>query len=275
MGFSLKDVLPFLELPMWAGVIIRVVILFAIYGVITVIISISKYRKYRKEIKLKIEKNTVHIKTGDIFSEPAWRVIGVDTHFETNVDDVVISKNSLHGQFVLQHGKAEEINEVVQKEAVKQNKVRENGKYSFDLGTAIPYEGVDGHYVMVALTELDQDNEAHSRMPAYENTLMAIWRNLYKVYAKNDLALPILGSGITRFDDQEDDPSELLRCMLCTLNTSRIHFKTKITIMIYNNGSNKDIKGLRKLVQMVKGYGEGELPLYEYKDLIRMVWKRR
>lgn len=275
LGFSLKDVLPFAELPMWAGVIIRAVILFTVYCVITIIISICKYRKYQNEIELRIGKNTVLIKTGDIFSEPAWRVIGVDTHFDTNVDDVVISKNSLHGQLVLQHGKAEEINDVVKKEAEKQNKTNENGRYTFDLGTAIPYKGTDGHYVMVALTELDRDNEAHTKLPLYENTMMAIWRNLYKVYAKNDLALPILGSGITRFDDQEDEPSELLRCMLCTLNTSRIHFKTKLIIVIYNkNESDKHTKGLKKLIQMVIGYGKEELPLYEYKDLIRMVWKR-
>ena len=132
----------------------------------------------------------------------------------------------------------------------------ESGGYTFPLGTAIPYEGKDGHYIMIALTDLDSDFEAHTRMPEYETTLMRAWKEINRVYAGNDLALPILGAGITRFDDGQDDPANLLRCMLCTLNTSKVHFKSKVSVVIYD-GEDDEVKE--------------KLPLYEYKDLFRIV----
>ena len=46
---------------------------------------------YKDTIKLKIGGNEVTITPGNIFEQDAWRVIAVDTHFSTNVDDVEIS----------------------------------------------------------------------------------------------------------------------------------------------------------------------------------------
>ena len=205
-----------------------------------------------------IGSNKVTIKPGNIFEQDAWRVIAVDRHFSTTVDDFEISKTSLHGQLVLEHGDVEGIKSAVKKEAERRKNIPyENERYTFPLGTAIHYEGKDGHYIMVALTDLDSDNEAHTKMPLYENTLMNIWHEISRVYAKHDLALPILGAGITRFDDGQDAPATLLRCMLCTLNTSRVHFKSNVSVVVYND---EDMKKKKRT-----------LPLYEYRDLFKIV----
>ena len=135
---------------------------------------------------------------------------------------------------------------------IKKNKKNE---YCFPLGTAIPYQGKDGDYILVALTELNTENEAHTKMSEYENTLMKIWREVNRVYAKFDLVFPILGAGITRFDDYQYSISNLLRCMLCTLNTSKLQFKSKITIVIFNNDKN-----------VLK-----DLSLYEFKNLFKII----
>ena len=280
LGLSLKDMLHHSNEFNLAEISFRIIILFLFYSLLVVIISVVKYYKYKDSIKLEIGKNTVEIKTGDIFKADAWRVIGVDTHFETTVDDVVISKSSLHGKFVLEHGEENKIKEAVEKEAKRREVLPdENGKYAFPLGTAIPCEGTDGTYIMVAFTELNKDFEAHTHLSLYESTLMAMWRELYRVYEKHDLALAIMGSGITRFDDYEDDPAELLRCMLCTLNTSKAHFKSQISIIVYRETKSGDIKKkgimqkVKRLKQIVVGYGEGELPLYEYRDLYKFARK--
>ena len=260
LGFSLKDLFPFeCVQPAFLAVVIRAFILLIAYAFLTVIIWFIKGWRYKDTISLKIGNNEVTIKSGNIFEVPAWRVIAVDTHFSTNVDNVEISKTSLHGQLVLDYGNIDEIKAAVKREAERRKiKPDANGQYTFPLGTAIHYENKDNHYIMVALTDLDADFEAHTRMPQYESTLMTIWREINRVYAKNDIALPILGSGITRFDDGQDDMENLLRCMLCTLNTSKVHFKSNVSILLYD-GTAKDGK---------KSKG---LPLYEYKDLFRIV----
>ena len=69
---------------------------------------------------------------------------------------------------------------------------RAMGQYTFDLGKAIPYDGHDGHYIMIALTSLNSENEARTSMAQYETTLMAMWREINRVYSGNQIALPIL-----------------------------------------------------------------------------------
>lgn len=259
LGFSLKDLLPFNCVnPTFLAVIIRAFILLLTYVFLTWVIWFIKGCMYKDTIKLKIGGNEITITPGNIFEQDAWRVIAVDTHFSTNVDDVEISKTSLHGQLVLEHGDVAGIKAVVQKEAERRKKEPdENGRYTFPLGTAIHYEGKDGHYIMVALTDLGTDYEAHTKMPQYESTLMNIWHEISRVYAKHNLAIPILGAGITRFDDGQDDPATLLRCMLCTLNTSKVHFKSSVSVVVYK--------------QKTEDAKDNNLPLYEYKDLFRIV----
>lgn len=214
-------------------------------------------RKYKNSITVQVGRNTVTVKSGDIFQTPGWRVIPMDTTFSTAADDVVISKSSLHGKLVLHHGNADEIQKAVTADAERRGLRANGGSYRFPLGSAIPYapkakNGQETTYLMVAMTALNENWEAHTTMAQYEQTLMEMWKEIGRVYARNDIVLPLMGSGITRFDDAQDAPASLLRCMLCTLSTSRIHLNSKITVVIYDDGKTK-------------------LPLYEYKDLFRIV----
>lgn len=45
----------------------------------------------------------VTVKEGDVLKERGIIVIPVNNYFDTIVDDVIISKKSVHGQFVLQY----------------------------------------------------------------------------------------------------------------------------------------------------------------------------
>lgn len=90
---------------------------------------------------------------------------------------------------------------------------------------------------MLVMTELNMQHEAHTNMAKFE--LMKVWTEIDRVYACNDIVFPILGTGISRFDDGSKDKEVLLRCMLCTLNSSGVSLKSKVDIMIYGNA--KDI----------------------------------
>lgn len=107
---------------------------------------------------------------------------------------------------------------------------------------------------MLALTELDKNYESHTNMAKYELMLMKMWKEIDRVYASNDVILPILGTGISRFDDGPKDKDDLLRCMLCTFNSSGVSLNSKIKIVLY--GSAEDV------------------PLYEYKDIFNVISRR-
>ena len=232
----------------WLSLLIVVLTLIGVYFIAYCIIG----KIYKDSVPLIIRQTPVSISCGDIFETDGFRVIGCDTHFDTQVDDVVISKKSLHGKLVLEYGNADEIKKVVEKEAQRQHLSPNNeGLYDFPLGTVIRYDSTkDGNtYLMLAMTELDSNYEAHTNMAKFEHMLMKMWSEINRVYASNDVALPLLGTGISRFDDGPKNKDALLRCMLCTLNSSGVTLNAKIKVVIYGNA--KDI------------------PLYEYKDMFK------
>ncbi len=212
---------------------------------------------FKDEVELTIRRTSVSISVGDIFKTSGWKVIGCDNHFDVRVDDVIISKKSLHGQLFLNHASIDELAEVIKSEAEKLNiPCDKQGLYSFPLGTIVPYESsVDGEkYLLLAMTRLNNRHEAHTNMAQYEQMLMKMWKEIDRVYSMNDVVLPLLGTGIPRFDDGPKDNSSLLRCMLCTLNSSGVSLKAKVKIVLY--GSAKNYK------------------LYEYKDMFNETNRR-
>ena len=209
-------------------------------------------RMYQNSVSLIIRNTSISISTGDLFSANGWKLIPCDSHFDTRVDDIIISKKSLHGQLVLEHGYEEEIRNVVNKEAAKMNLIaNSDGLYDFELGTVIVYNSSKDNntYLMLAMTELDDKYEAHTNMATFERMLMRMWTEIDRVYASNDIVLPLLGTGISRFDDGPKDKEALLRCILCTLNGSGVSLNASVKIVL-REGSNA-------------------IPLYEYKNMFK------
>lgn len=250
LGISLGD---------WedSNIWMRIGIVFVVFVVIYSFVYFAIGRIFRDSVSLTIRQTLVSISCGNIFEASGWKIIGCDTHFDTRVDDIIISKKSLHGQLVLEHGKKEEIEAVVENEAKRLGLQRNNdGLYDFPLGTVIRYDSsVDNQtYLMLAMTELNMQHEAHTNMAKFELMLMKMWTEIDRVYASNDIALPVLGTGISRFDDGPKDREALLRCMLCTLNSSGVSLKSKVGVIIYGN---------------VK-----DIPMYEYKNMFQITLRR-
>jgi hypothetical protein len=248
LGYSLGDCIN--ATGIWERIGLVIIIAFILY----IVAYFSIGYRFKRSVNLSIRNTDVEICCGDIFQTDGYRVIGCDTHFNTRADDTVISKKSLHGQLILNHGKKEEIEVAVKAEAVRLGlQKNESGQYDFELGSVIQYESsVDRQtYLMLAMTELDQQYKARTNMAKFEHMLMKMWSEIDRVYASNNVVLPLLGTGISRFDDGPKDASGLLRCMLCTLNSSGVSLNSKLTVVIFGDKS--------------------EIPLYEYKDLFRVV----
>lgn len=249
LGVSLKD----LDANLWIriGVIVLSALVLAM-GYYVVIGNV-----YKDSVALTIAKTPVEISRGDIFKTLGYKVIGCDTHFDTRVDDVVISKNSLHGKLLLEHANINDVKSKIEEAARKSGLTKNSeGLYDFPLGTIIRYDScVDNQtYLMLALTELDKNYASHTNMAKYELMLMKMWKEIDRVYASNDVVLPVLGTGISRFDDGPKDKDDLLRCMLCTFNSSGVSLNSKIKIVLY--GSTDDV------------------PLYEYKGIFNEISRR-
>lgn len=198
---------------------------------LTIIIAYTKAHIANLEIKLKIRSIPIIIKEGDIFSETGWRVIPFNEFFDTKVDDVVIARNTLNGQLIMNHIKdVDDLRISIKntKDTPHLHHITKSGRKCYPLGKIIPYQ----QYLLLAFTHFE-DNQAFLTHNDYERCLRTMWQEITRVYANKPIVLPLLGSGITRFNDiSEKNNFHLLKCLLCTLKTSLVQINQPITIVL-------------------------------------------
>lgn len=210
---------------------VRLLIIILFYVVLSVIIAVIKACKANKKVTFKIRGISVIIREGDIFKENGWLVIPFNEFFDTQVDDIVIARNTLNGKLITNY--IEDLNDL--KIAIKKTKDTPNlqhsqkrGRKCYPLGKIIPYK----QYLLLAFTHFE-NNVAYLNHNDYEKCLRTMWQEIDRVYANQPVVLPLLGSGITRFYDIcKKNNFHLLRCMLCTLKTSKAQLNQPITIVL-------------------------------------------
>ena len=211
----------------------KLLVILIIYVAITLFVRLYIKIISNRKLKLDVRGISVTIKSGDIFSANGWKLIPFNEYYDTLVNDKVISRNSLNGIFIERHVK--DINELNAAISIAKTEssyfphyVKE-GRLAFPLGRIITYKD----YLMLAFAHFDERNVAHISRPEYEQCLFNMWKEIRRVYANKPINIPLIGSGITSFDDlPEKSNSELLKCILCTLQTSGENFNQPITIIL-------------------------------------------
>jgi len=204
------------------------------------------YSNKRKSITLNINTSEVEVKFGDIFEEQAdLKVIGFNEYFDTIVDDTIISASSLNGQYIRKFygNKVSELDTLINSDthlvSENENSGRNKGKKTqYKLGTIC----VVNDYLLTALSHFDENNKAYLEINDYINCLLNFWNEVDRVYAGRTVALPILGSGITRFRGYENiTDQELLELIIWTFKVSRIKFTypSKVKIVVYDKKSER------------------------------------
>ncbi|WML29237.1 DUF6430 domain-containing protein [Neobacillus sp. OS1-32] len=81
----------------------KLIILVGLVIISIIYMLFNLFKSYRlKEIKLDIDGSEIEIKKGDIFAYPRniYKVIAFNEFFDTKVDDKIISRSSLNGQYI-------------------------------------------------------------------------------------------------------------------------------------------------------------------------------
>lgn len=254
IGAGLSLLLIFVEIPaeekLGLGGIFAV-LLIAIYAVLW-------FRSNNlEEVNLDVEGSNVTVKKGDIFEQPGFKVIAFNEYFDTQVDDKLISRQSLNGIFINEHlaVSAAELDKYIENysfdddEVLCENTARKSGKkVKYSIGTICVYND----YLLAAFSKFDEKNRAWLTMPEYLGFLINFWDKVNKVYAQKNVSVPIFGSGITRIKEHRNISDEdLLKIMLWTFRISEMRFKypAKLTIVIHVDKMDKinllDIKSAK------------------------------
>jgi hypothetical protein len=193
-----------------------------------------------EEVNLDIEGSIVTVKKGDIFEQPGFKVIAFNEYFDTQVDDRIISRQSLNGIFIADHldipvaefDKYIENCQFDDDERLDENTNRRDGKkIKFSIGTVCVYN----EYLLTSFSKFDERNRAWLTMPDYLGFLISFWDKVNRVYAQKSVSVPIFGSGITRIKEHKNISDEdLLKIMLWTFRISEMRFKypAKLHILI-------------------------------------------
>jgi len=202
------------------------------------------YKFFCTTAKFKIGKVDLTIKVGDIFNENGMIVIPVNEYFDTQADDVIISKTSLHGLYVNKYSGFsntkmlnEEICKKLKDNAFEKNNERKNGKLKrYPIGTTI----VIDKFILTALTKFTDANEAHLSMQEYLNFLNCFWNEINRIHNGRVINVPIIGTGISRINPVLTQ-QEYVEQIIWSLKTSTlITSKSKINIIVYD-GDKKQI----------------------------------
>lgn len=199
-----------------------------------------------KIFKGKFNGTDVIVKFGNIFEQEGCKVIAFNEYFDTLVDNNIISEKSLNGAFINQyHGGKEKLDEVIvgnerlNDNIIERDVVRPHGGKTekYRLGTICP---VDNDFLL-AFSHFDDKDRAYLSVEDYISCLMHMWNELDRYYASRDIVIPLLGGGITRFNDSRINPQELLRYMLITYKASRIRFKNSKLVLVLSEDIESEI----------------------------------
>ncbi|EFF62517.1 conserved hypothetical protein [Turicibacter sanguinis PC909] len=208
------------------------------------------------KVTLNINNSILEVKTGNIFRQKNFKVIPFNEYFDTLVDDDLISKTSLNGIFIENeldidvqlldnHIEKQLISRYLETEETKNR--NKGKKVKYPLGTICKYDD----YLLTAFSKFDSDNKAYLTMQNYINFLMKFWDEIDRVYAGKSIAIPVLGSGITRFKENINiTDQELLEILIWSFKISRIKIKypSKVSIIIYDENVDKiDFYKLKEL----------------------------
>ncbi|PMG58834.1 hypothetical protein BCU88_14580 [Vibrio splendidus] len=261
----------FLKVTSYISVTLSLIILFvdipkdckSLYGwiflglLLVIYISIWIWANTLQKIDIKVEGSDVTIKVGDIFQQKGLKVIAFNEYFDTQVDNMIIAKNSLNGIFISNHldVSVSVLDNHIKNytfesdEFIGNNPNRAQGKAKrYQIGTIC----IHGDYLLTAFSKFDENNKALLTMPEYLEFLINFWDKVNNVYAQQNVSVPIFGSGITRIKGHKSiNDEDLLKIMLWTFRISEMRFKypARLSIIIHKDKINQinllDIKSAR------------------------------
>lgn len=198
-----------------ANIIVNKILCFFVILVIMIVIYWS-WLKYRNNVTIKDKDFIIKVEYGDLLkTSECKKVISFDECYTTKVgqNPEDVNPDSICGQYIQSHPELD-INYLLSKS--KLTPERKGSAYSrkekYKSGSIVTY----GEDLLMAFAMLDKDGRGmFPSIKEYIDSLFTMWDEIDKHYGQKDVCVPILGSGITRFEDGRVlSKQELLEIMI-------------------------------------------------------------
>ena len=191
------------------------VIVLYILGVVGLSIAFAVWQTWRKKaLDLKVS-NTLRVKVaeGDLFDyakDENYVVIPVNEYFDTIVDNRIINKGTIHGQFILnyygeEHTKLhEEIEAYFKDNKIEGKEVNrpESKGYTkkYPLGTCAIINKANTNFVLLALTHFDEEDHAYVELSEFGRSISTMCKTLADMVEDKSIYMPLMGMGLSRLN---------------------------------------------------------------------------
>lgn len=191
------------------------VIVLYILGVVVFSIAFAIWQTWRKTaLDLKVSNTlNVTVKEGDIFDcvgNENYVVIPVNEYFDTLVNETIINKSTVHGQFIQKYYKDnhEKLHEEIEA-SLKANDIRgkedkrigsEGYKKRYPLGTCAIIKKDNTNFVLLALTHFDNEDHAYVELSEFGRSISTMCKTLAGKSQDKPVYMPLMGMGLSRLN---------------------------------------------------------------------------
>lgn len=200
-------------------------------AILSCIILIAYYM-LRTSITIKGNGYKIVVEYEDIFKKTdCKKVISFDECYSTQIGDLPsdIKASSICGQFLAKYSSVD-FKQIVQSSGLKpMKKCSEYQKMEcYKSGSVVPYN----EYMLLAFTKLDKDGLGRMSREDFLQCLDLLWMELDKYHAAQSVAIPILGSGVTRFKGEKLSQQQLLDMIIASYKLSPYKMKSPSVLHI-------------------------------------------
>ena len=195
--------------PCWIVVVVYVVAVLAVSYVF------AAWQTWRKDsLSLKISNTlTVKVSSGDLFNyakDENYVVIPVNEYFDTIVDNKIINKSTVHGQFILKYYSDnhtqlhEETESFLADKGIEgipgERKKSQGYTTKYPLGTCAIIKKDNTNFVLLALTHFNEDDHAYVELSEFGRSISIMCRTLADVVEDKPIYMPLMGMGMARLN---------------------------------------------------------------------------
>lgn len=218
----------------WSTTII--IIVNRVLWILTVFLIIASvyccYLKRRRSVKIKGNGYTIVVEYGDIFDKTDCnKVIAFDECYTTHVGTAPadIKPESVCGQFLSKYPDVD-FGAVVRDSGLTAKRKRSEyySQECYDSGSLIQFND----YLLLAFAKLDKEGLGHLSREEFLSCLDLLWKEIDKHSRLKSVAIPVLGSGITRFNGESLSHQQLLDIIITSYKLSPYKLKSSVQLHI-------------------------------------------
>ena len=212
------------------------------YAILWFVVALV-YKAYlflRKKVSIKGNNYKITVEYGDLLKmDKCKKVINFDECFSTHVGNAPadIKQTSICGQYLKANSDLN-IQSLLATSQLKplKTKSKYQGKERYESGRIV----LNGDDLLLAFAKLDKNGAGRLTRDEYLKCLFTLWEEINIYYGQQDVCIPILGAGLTRFDGGSGasiSQQELLDMMIFSykLSSHKIKSPNKLRIICKKN----------------------------------------